>query len=162
MMRNLEIERLGLAAMSLGIARRCLEIMTGYASQRRAFGHPLADFGQIQAHIADSYAKVEAIRAMLYGVARTVSPTRRNRLGTDAVKLFASTAAKQVADASIQVLGGYGYCTEYRVEQFWRDANRRSPPEEHRARPDRASGRELAAPPGKTGEAFAPLAGAPS
>jgi isovaleryl-CoA dehydrogenase len=122
MMRNLEIERLGLAAMSLGIARRCLEIMTGYASQRRAFGHPLADFGQIQAHIADSYAKVEAIRAMLYGVARTVSPTRRNRLGTDAVKLFASTAAKQVADASIQVLGGYGYCTEYRVEQFWRDA----------------------------------------
>ena len=48
--------------------------------------------------------------------------TQRNRLGTDAAKLFASTAAKEVADSAIQVMGGYGYCTEYRVEQFWRDA----------------------------------------
>ena len=47
---------------------------------------------------------------------------RRNRLGTDAVKLFASTAAKEVADAAVQVLGGWGYCAEFRVEQFLRDA----------------------------------------
>ncbi len=122
MMRNLEIERLGLAAMSLGIARRCLEIMTRYSIERRAFGEPLAEFGQIQRHIAESYAKTEAMRAMIYGVARTVSPTQRNRLGTDAAKLFAATAGKEVADAAMQVLGGYGYCTEYRVEQFLRDA----------------------------------------
>ena len=43
-------------------------------------------------------------------------------LGTDAAKLFCSTAAKEIADNAIQVLGGYGYCSEYRVEQFWRDA----------------------------------------
>src|SRR4030095_13431801 len=57
MMRNLEIERLTLAAMSLGIARRCLAIMNRYASERTAFGKPLVHFGQIQKHIAEGYAK---------------------------------------------------------------------------------------------------------
>jgi isovaleryl-CoA dehydrogenase len=122
MMRNLEIERLGLAAMSLGIAQRCLDEMVRYARERHTFGKPIHEHGQIQRHLGEAYARVEAIRALVYGVAATVGPTRRNRLGTDAAKLFASTAAKEVADSAIQVLGGYGYCTEYRVEQFWRDA----------------------------------------
>ena len=122
MMRNLEIERLGLAAMSLGIAQRCLDEMVRYAQERKAFGKPIHEHGQIQRHIGEAYARVEAIRALVYAVAGTVSPTQRNRLGTDAAKLFASTAAKEVADSAIQVLGGYGYCSEYRVEQFWRDA----------------------------------------
>ncbi len=122
MMRNLEIERLGLAAMSLGMARRCLDVMVSYAQQRRSFGVPIAEHGQIQRYIGDSYAKLEAMRAIIYTTAATVGPGRRNRLGTDAAKLFASTAAKEVADAAMQVLGGYGYCTEYRVEQFLRDA----------------------------------------
>jgi isovaleryl-CoA dehydrogenase len=122
MMRNLEIERLTLVAISIGIARRCLDIMSRYAIERRAFGHPIAEFGQIQRHIADSYARTEAMRALVYAVAQRVGPDRRNRLGTDAAKLFAATAAKEVADAAIQVLGGYGYCTEFRVEQFLRDA----------------------------------------
>ena len=122
MMRNLEIERLGLAAMSLGIANRCLEVMSRHSLERKSFGHPLADFGQIQRYIGESYAKTEAMRSLIYAVARTVSPTQRNRLGTDAAKLYASTAAKEIADAAVQVLGGYGYCDEYRVEQFLRDA----------------------------------------
>ncbi len=122
MMRNLEIERLTLAAISVGIARRCLDIMTRYAIERRAFGKPIADFGQIQRYVADSYARTEAMRALVYGVARRVGPARRNRVGTDAAKLFAATAAKEVADAAMQVLGGYGYCAEFRVEQFLRDA----------------------------------------
>jgi len=122
MMRNLEIERLGLAAMAIGIARRCLDVMVKYAIERQTFGKSLADHGQIQRYIGDSFAKLEAMRALTYNVAATVGPHHRNRLGTDAAKLFASTAAKEVADAAIQVLGGYGYCTEYRVEQFWRDA----------------------------------------
>lgn len=122
MMRNLEIERLGLAAMSLGMAQRCLDVMVQYATERHSFGKPIHEHGQIQRYIGESYAKVEAIRAYTYGVAATVSPTSRNRTGTDGCKLFAATAAKEVADNAIQVLGGYGYCTEYRVEQFWRDA----------------------------------------
>jgi isovaleryl-CoA dehydrogenase len=122
MMRNLEIERIGLAAMSLGMARRCLDAMVGYAMERRSFGKPLSEHGQVQRHIGESYAKVEAMRALIYNVAATVGPTSRSRLGTDAAKLFSATAAKEVADAAVQVLGGYGYCTEYRVEQFLRDA----------------------------------------
>ena len=121
MMRNLEIERIGLAAMSLGMARRCLDTMVRYAAERKSFGKPIAEHGQIQRYIGESYAKVEAMRALIYNVAATVGPGRRNRLGTDAAKLFAATAAKEVADAAVQVLGGYGYCTEYRVEQFLRD-----------------------------------------
>ena len=121
MMRNLEIERIALAAMSLGMARRCLDAMVGYATERRSFGKPITEHGQIQRYIGDSYAKVEAMRALVYNVAATVGPTSRSRLGTDAAKLFAATAAKEVADAAVQVLGGYGYCTEYRVEQFLRD-----------------------------------------
>ena len=122
MMRNLEIERLTLAAISVGIARRCLEIMSRYAIERSAFGKPIAEFGQIQRYIGDSYARTEAMRALVYAVARRVGPDKRNRIGTDAAKLFAGTAAKEVADAAMQVLGGYGYCSEYRVEQFLRDA----------------------------------------
>ncbi|MGE0550699.1 MAG: acyl-CoA dehydrogenase family protein [Kofleriaceae bacterium] len=122
MMRNLEIERIALASISLGIARRCLDVMVRHAMDRTSFGKPLAEHGQIQRYIADSFAKVEAMRALIYNVAATVGPGQRARLGTDAAKLFAATAAKEVADAAVQVLGGYGYCTEYRVEQFLRDA----------------------------------------
>jgi isovaleryl-CoA dehydrogenase len=122
MMRNLEIERLGLSAISLGIARRCLDVMVRYSTERHSFGKPLHEHGQIQRYIGESFAKVEAMRALVYNVAATTGPDQRNRLGTDAAKLFTSTAAKEVADNAIQVLGGYGYATEYRVEQFWRDA----------------------------------------
>jgi isovaleryl-CoA dehydrogenase len=122
MMRNLEIERLTLSAMSLGIADRCLDIMLKYARERRSFGKSIAEHGQIQRYIAESYAKTEAVRALLYTVAREVGPSNRNRLGTDAIKLFAAPVGKEVADNAMQVLGGWGYCTEYKVERFLRDA----------------------------------------
>lgn len=122
MMRNLEIERLTLAAMSLGIADRCVEVMVRYAAERTSFGKPIVEHGQIQRYIAESYAKTEAARALIYTVAREVRHDRRNRIGTDAAKLFATPVGKEVADNAIQVLGGYGYCTEYKVERLWRDA----------------------------------------
>ena len=122
MMRNLEIERITLAAMSLGIADRCLDIMVTYAKERSAFGKPLADFGQVQRYIGDSYARTEAARALVYGVARTIRHDRRNRVGSDAAKLFAAPVGKEVADNAMQVLGGWGYCDEFKVERFLRDA----------------------------------------
>ncbi len=122
MMRNLEIERLTLAAMSLGIADRCMDVMTRYAGERRSFGKSIAEHGQIQRYIGESFAKTEAMRALIYAVARKTGPGTRNRLGTDAAKLFAATAAKEVADNAMQVLGGWGYCTEYKVERLLRDA----------------------------------------
>lgn len=123
MMKNLEIERVALAAQSIGIARRCLDVMVKYAEERKAFGKSLSHFGQIQKHIGDSYAKYRAANAYVYETARRLDLTREgNRLDSDGVKLFASTMAKEVADSAIQVLGGYGYVGEYHVERLWRDA----------------------------------------
>ncbi len=122
MMRNLEIERLTLAAMSVGIADRCVELMVEYADQRKAFGEPLNRFGQIQRYIGEGYAKAYAAKSMTYNVARDVGPNSRNRIGSDAAKLFASTVGKEVADFAMQVMGGAGYCREYPVEKLWRDA----------------------------------------
>lgn len=122
MMRNLEIERLTLAAMSVGIAERCVEIMVDYAQDRQAFGAPINTFGQIQRYIGDGYAMTEAAKALTYNVARDVSPTTRARLGSDAAKLFAAPVGKMVADYAMQVMGGAGYCREYPVERLWRDA----------------------------------------
>lgn len=123
MMQNLEIERLTLAAMSLGIARRCIEIMNRYAQDRQSFGQPLNSFGQVQRHIAESYAEFMAGRSYVYQVAGALRLDKPgNRIDSDGVKLYCATMAKNVADRAIQVLGGYGYVAEYQVERLWRDA----------------------------------------
>ena len=123
MMRNLAIERVTLAAMSLGIARRSVEVMNRYASERTSFGKPLHSFGQIQRHIAESYADFMAGRAYTYYVASQLElDAFGNRVDSDGVKLYCSTMGKEVADRAIQVLGGYGYVGEYQVERLWRDA----------------------------------------
>lgn len=123
MMKNLEIERLTLAAISTGIAARCIEIMIDYANNRYAFGKPIKEFGQIQRYIADSYAKYMAARSYLYYVASKIDLNKPgHRVDTDGVKLFASTAAKEIADNAMQVLGGYGYFAEAVVDRMWRSA----------------------------------------
>ena len=123
MMRNLEIERLGLAAMSLGIARRCTEVMVGYASERKAFGSSLNAFGQIQRHIGESYAEYAAGRAYVYSTAAGMDLHQAGgRLDSDGVKLYCGPMATTVANRAMQVLGGYGYCGDYVVERLWRDA----------------------------------------
>ena len=123
MMRNLEIERVALAAMSIGIARRCIDEMKAYATQRTAFGQPLTSFGQIQKQLAESYARYMAGKTYLYSLCRTLDlESTGNGLDTDAVKLYNAQMAKEVADCAIQVMGGYGYVGEYVVERLWRDA----------------------------------------
>ena len=123
MMRNLEIERVTLAAMSLGIARRCVEVMNTYAGERKSFGKPLRAHGQIQRHIGESYAEFMAGRSYVYNVAAGLGPEGKgDRIDSDGAKLYCSTMAKNVADRAIQVLGGYGYMSEYDVERLWRDA----------------------------------------
>lgn len=123
MMRNLAIERVTLAAMSLGIARRSVEIMNSYARERKSFGQPINRFGQIQRHIAESYAEYMAGRSYTYNVAGQLELDKfGHRIDSDGVKLYCSTMGKDVADRAIQVLGGYGYVGEYHVERLWRDA----------------------------------------
>lgn len=123
MMRNLEIERVGLAAMSCGIAKRSLEMMIDYGKTRKSFGKPLNSFGQIQRHIGRGYADFLAGRSMVYNVASQLElDSSGNRLDTDAVKLFCADMGKRVSDSAIQVLGGNGYIGDYVVERLWRDA----------------------------------------
>ncbi len=123
MMRNLELERLTLAAMSLGIARRSLHEMNKYASERSAFKTQIRNFGQMQRYIGESWSKYRAMRAYIYDTANNMSLGKAGqRLDSDGVKLFASTAAKEIADAAMQVMGGYGYVGEYNVERLWRDS----------------------------------------
>jgi len=123
MMRNLEIERVALAAMSLGIARRCVEEMNKYARERQAFGSHLNAFGQIQRFIAESYAEYMAGRAYVYQTAKELKlESVGNGLDADGVKLFCGAMGKNVADRAIQVMGGYGYVGEYNVERLWRDS----------------------------------------
>eukprot|EP00906_Rhabdomonas_costata_P029915 RCo042255 len=123
MMRNLELERLTLSAIGLGLAARSLEVMLQYSQDRKAFGQPLHSFGQIQKYIGDSYAAFMAGRVYLYNTAAQVKLHQAgNRLDTDGVKLFVTPMAKTVADAAMQVLGGNGYIGSYAVERLWRDA----------------------------------------
>jgi len=123
MMSNLELERLTLAAMALGIARRSLEEMNRYATERTAFKSQIRDFGQMQRYIGESWAKYRSMRAYVYDTANNLTiGTAGQRLDSDGVKLYATTAAKEIADAAMQVMGGYGYVAEYNVERLWRDA----------------------------------------
>jgi len=123
MMRNLEIERIALAAQAVGISRRCLADMNRYAGEREAFGKHIREFGQMQRHIGESWAEYRAMRSYLYETCRGMSLEKGGqRLDSDGVKLFATTASKNIADRAIQVMGGYGYVGEYVVERLWRDA----------------------------------------
>lgn len=123
MMRNLEIERLTLAAMSVGITKRCVEVMVAYANERKTFGVPIRQHGQIQRYLAESFSEYRAARTVVYETARHIDlEATGQRVGADAAKLFACQVAKRAADAAIQVLGGYGYMGEYVVERLWRDA----------------------------------------
>jgi len=123
MMRNLEIERVVLAAMALGIARRCVDEMVFYSKERSAFGKSTIEFGQIQKAISESYAEYMAGRSYVYALANGLDlNSYGNGLDADGVKLYAAKMAKNVADRAIQVMGGYGYVGEYKVERLWRDA----------------------------------------
>lgn len=97
--------------------------MTDYSNERKSFGKPLHQFGQIQRLIAESYAAYQAGRAFLYNTAYHMQLSKPgNRMDTDAVKLFCAPMAKQVADNAIQVLGGLGYVGDGVVERLWRDS----------------------------------------
>ena len=124
MMRNLEVERLALAGMSLGIAGRCLKVMNQYSSERKSFKSSIRSFGQIQKYLAKSYAEYQALRSFVYDTARQiqVKSSKNHRLNCDSAKLLAGELGKTIADRAIQVLGGYGYVGEYVVERLWRDA----------------------------------------
>lgn len=123
-MKNLEIERLALAAMSLGIAKRSFNIMNNYASKRKSFKQAIRSYGQIQKYLAKSYAEYQSLHYFIYHQAQlmTDQTTQNHRLQCDSIKLLAGEIGKNISDRAIQTLGACGYVAEYVVERLWRDA----------------------------------------
>lgn len=126
MKRNLLVERVTIAGISLGIARSAIQYTTRYAKDRKQFDSPLMDFQMVQQMLADATAEYLAARSLTFESAAACDRFGHESpeallLGTSA-KLFAAHRATKIALDAIQILGGYGYTKEYPVERYMRDA----------------------------------------
>lgn len=114
--------RIGIAAQALGIAEACLYEAAQYANTRVQFGRPIGRFQAIQNKLADMAVGIEAARVLTYRAAWLKDLGKDYSQAGAMAKLFASEVASKAANHAIQVFGGYGYCKDYPVERFLRDA----------------------------------------
>jgi alkylation response protein AidB-like acyl-CoA dehydrogenase len=122
-MATLDRSRLGVAAQAVGIAQGATDYAAAYASERRQFGKPIASFQGIQFKLAEMETRTAAARELLYRACAKVD-IHDPDMGkySSMAKLFASDTAMWVTTEAVQVLGGYGYVSEYPVERMMRDA----------------------------------------
>jgi alkylation response protein AidB-like acyl-CoA dehydrogenase len=117
----LDAGRIGIAALSVGLAQGAYEAAKHYAKERRQFGQPIAAFQAIQWKLADNATRIEAARLLTYRAAslkdRGVRMTRESAMA----KLFASEIAVKAADDCVQIHGGYGFVKDYPAEKYFRD-----------------------------------------
>jgi butyryl-CoA dehydrogenase len=121
-LRTLDGGRIGIAAMALGIAQAAYEAASAYAKERQQFGRPIAAFQGVAFMIADMATQIDAARLLTYRAAWLKDAGRPYSTEAAMAKLFASEVAQRVTNDAVQVHGGYGYVTEYRVERYLRDA----------------------------------------
>jgi alkylation response protein AidB-like acyl-CoA dehydrogenase len=121
-MEILDGGRISIAALSIGIARGALDAAVAYAKERRQFGKPIAAFQAIRFKLADMATGVNASRLLTEAAADEKDHGGRTTLLSAQAKLYASEVAVRVGEEAVQILGGYGYCKDYPVEKFWRDA----------------------------------------
>jgi alkylation response protein AidB-like acyl-CoA dehydrogenase len=121
-MKVLDSGRIGVAALSLGIAEGALEVAVAYAAQRKQFGRPLWDFQQVQFRWADLATEIEAGRHLTYHAAWLKRQGRPFSREASMAKLFCSELAMRTTLAAVQTLGGAGYTSDYPVERMLRDA----------------------------------------
>jgi alkylation response protein AidB-like acyl-CoA dehydrogenase len=124
LMRGLGIERLIIAAMSLGSARRALEDTLRYVSGREQFGHTLASFQAVRHRVADIATEIACCRSLVYDLAERIDAGEEEQLATlsSMAKLKCTAVAKHAALEGMQLMGGYGYAVEYGMEQQVRAA----------------------------------------
>jgi butyryl-CoA dehydrogenase len=122
LMEAFDIERLGNATMSLGIAAGALEESIKYSKTRVAFGKPICEFQAIQLMLADMAMKVEASRLLIYRAAVNAGQGHPTILESSLAKCYANEIAKEVTDLAMQIHGGYGYSCEYPIERMVRDS----------------------------------------
>ena len=117
----LDAGRIGIAALSVGLAQGAYEAARAYAKERRQFGQPIAAFQAIQWKLADNATRIEAARLLTYRAAylkdRGVRMTRESAMA----KLFSSEIAVKAADDCVQIHGGYGFVKDYPAEKYFRD-----------------------------------------
>jgi short-chain 2-methylacyl-CoA dehydrogenase len=118
----LDIGRIGVAAMGVGLAQGALDEALKYAKERRAFGKPISKFQAIQAKLADMVTEIEAARLLVYKAAREKDAGRNFTLTAAQAKLKTGRLAVRCAEEAVQIHGGYGYIEEYPVCRFYRDA----------------------------------------
>jgi alkylation response protein AidB-like acyl-CoA dehydrogenase len=122
-MATLDRSRLGIAAQAVGIAQGALDAAVGYAADRQQFGQRVVDFEGIQFMLADMASQTEAARQLTYAAAARVDAQASDLpYWTSSAKLVAGDTAMKVTTDAVQVLGGYGYISEYPVERMMRDA----------------------------------------
>ncbi|OGD29193.1 MAG: acyl-CoA dehydrogenase [Candidatus Aminicenantes bacterium RBG_19FT_COMBO_65_30] len=121
-MEILDGGRISIAALSVGIARGALDAAVAYAKERRQFGKPIAAFQAIRFKLADMATAVNAARLLTERAADEKDRGGKTTLLSAQAKVYASEVAVRVGEDAVQVLGGYGYCKDYPVEKFWRDA----------------------------------------
>jgi butyryl-CoA dehydrogenase len=121
-LKTLDGGRIGIASMALGLAQAAYEAASAYAKERRQFGRPIGEFQGVAFMIADMATRIDAARLMTYRAAWLKDAGKPYSTEAAMAKLYASEVARDVTNDAIQVHGGYGYITEYRVERYLRDA----------------------------------------
>lgn len=114
--------RVGIAALSLGIAEAAFDAGVAYAKERRVFGKALTDFQNTQFVLADSRTDLDAAWLLMLRAARALDAGERASAETSMAKLFATEACGRVTDRMLQLHGGFGYSREYPIERLYRDA----------------------------------------
>ena len=118
----LDIGRIGVAAMGVGLAQGALDEALKYAKERRAFGKPISKFQAIQGKLADMSTEIAAARLLVYKAAREKDAKRNFTLTAAQAKLKTGRLAVRCAEEAVQIHGGYGFIEEYPVCRFYRDA----------------------------------------
>lgn len=121
-MMSLDTGRISVGSAATGYARRALESAVRYATERKAFGEPIANFQLIQQMLADSEIEIYAAEAMMSDVTRRADAGENVLRKAAAFKVFASEMCGRVVDRVVQIYGGAGYLAEYDAERFFRDA----------------------------------------
>ena len=117
----LDAGRIGIAALSVGLAQGAYEAARKYALERRQFGRVIGEFQAIQWKLADSVTRIEASRLLTYRAAYLKDHGRRMTLESAMAKLYASETAVRAAEDCVQIHGGYGFVKDYPAEKFFRD-----------------------------------------
>jgi alkylation response protein AidB-like acyl-CoA dehydrogenase len=117
----LDAGRIGIAALSVGLAQGAYESARGYAFERKQFGRAIGTFQSIRWKLVDNAARVEAARLLTYRAAWLKDQGRRTTLESSMAKLYASEIAVRASEDAVQIHGGYGFVKDYPAEKFFRD-----------------------------------------